>query len=131
MTLCVEGRKPVLANAEAWKMCISSFGRLDRWTILAALAMPDHLHVLASPHERDASVGEFLKWFKRWFNEDYRKLGGPFPNWKWQESGFDRLLRSDESTYQKWLYIQNNPVRGGLVTDPDDWPYQLTHTNGL
>ncbi len=24
----------------------------------------------------------------------------------------------------KWEYIRHNPVRAGLVNDPDDWPYQ-------
>jgi len=37
---------------------------------------------------------------------------------------FDRLLRSDESLSAKWEYIRQNPVRAGLVADPDEWPYQ-------
>jgi putative transposase len=34
-------------------------------------------------------------------------------------------LRSDESVAGKWHYIRQNPVRAGLVVDPDDWPYQF------
>lgn len=37
---------------------------------------------------------------------------------------FDRLLRSAESLHDKWLYLQENPVRAGLVKDWRDWPYQ-------
>jgi hypothetical protein len=36
-------------------------------------------------------------------------------SWEWQPGCFDRLLRSDESLHEKWLYIQENPVRAGLV----------------
>jgi putative transposase len=82
------------------------------------MVMPDHVHLLATPMDRDASVSAFSKWFKRWFNEALR------PDWSWQEGCFDRLLRSDESAFQKWEYIRYNPVRAGLVKTPDEWPYQ-------
>src|ERR1051325_1111109 len=137
MTFCVMPRKSVLTNARAWNICRTTFERLNRWTILAAIAMPDHLHLLASPSkDRDASVAAFTKWFKRWFNEAYWD-GVNRPNcrpsvsdgrrgiWQWQEGCFDRLLRSDESLSEKWEYLRQNPARGGLVKDPDDWPYQF------
>ena len=131
MTLCVAQRKPVLANIHAWKICREVFNKLDRWTILAAIAMPDHLHLLASPIvDRDASVTAFTKWFKRWFNEAYwicrpSVSDGVGNWWRWQEGCFDRLLRSDESLSDKWEYLRQNPVRAGLVQNPDDWPFQF------
>jgi hypothetical protein len=42
----------------------------------------------------------------------------------WEEGFFDHVLRSDESYAQKWNYIRENPVRAGLVTSVEDWPYQ-------
>jgi hypothetical protein len=42
----------------------------------------------------------------------------------WERGFFDHLLRSEESYAQKWAYVQQNPVRAGLVTRMDDWPYQ-------
>lgn len=33
-------------------------------------------------------------------------------------------MRSAESYDAKWEYVRANPVRAGLVADPDDWPYQ-------
>ena len=41
----------------------------------------------------------------------------------WQRRFFDHVLRSEESYAQKWEYVRDNPVRAGLVTDADDWPY--------
>jgi hypothetical protein len=46
------------------------------------------------------------------------------PEWSWQPGCFDRLLRSDESLHDKWLYVEENPVRAGLVTRWEDWPYR-------
>jgi len=89
--------------------------------------MPDHLHVLTAPIDRDASVSAFAKWFKRWFNDAHRvrKPEDLRSIWHWQEGCFDRLLRTDESASEKWDYIRLNPVRAGLVKNPDDWPYQF------
>jgi len=133
ITFCVERRKPVLANPRAWHISLTVLGRLDRWTTLAAIAMPDHLHLLAAPLDREVSVSAFSKWFKRWFDEQYCRPsvsdGAPaVQTWKWQEGCFDRLLRSDESLSDKWEYLRQNPVRAGLVCDPDDWPYQFAST---
>jgi hypothetical protein len=33
------------------------------------------------------------------------------------------LLRSGESYSQKWDYVRENPVRGGLVERAEDWPF--------
>jgi putative transposase len=41
----------------------------------------------------------------------------------WQRGFFDHVLRSDESYAQKWNYVRENPVRAGLVKNPDDWPF--------
>ena len=41
----------------------------------------------------------------------------------WQRDFFDHRLRCDESYIEKAYYIRNNPVRAGLVDNPQDWPY--------
>jgi hypothetical protein len=41
----------------------------------------------------------------------------------WQAESFDHLLRSDESTREKGEYICANPIRAGLVSREDDYPW--------
>jgi hypothetical protein len=46
--------------------------------------------------------------------------------WEWNRlpgGGFHHRLRAGESYGQKWQYVRENPVRAGLVANPDDWPY--------
>lgn len=81
--------------------------------------MPDHIHVLIAPYDRDAGVGTFSDLMKRWIRQRAKH------DWCWQKGSFDRLLRSDESAAEKWLYIRENPVRAGLVERWQDWPYRL------
>ena len=33
-------------------------------------------------------------------------------------------VRMGESYAEKWEYVRQNPVRAGLVRDPDEWPWQ-------
>jgi putative transposase len=81
--------------------------------------MPDHLHVVVAPSEREAQLGNISAALKRWMRKDLNA------SWQWQPGCFDRLLRSGESLHQKWLYIQENRVRAGLVRDWEDWPYRF------
>ena len=120
VTICVQDREPVLANPETLKRLKVVAGRLQDWKILAAVIMPDHLHVIVTPTEnRDTHVGNFSAALKRWMKEG---LGA---EWTWQRGCFDRLLRSGESLHAKWLYLLENPLRAGLVKDPEDWPYRI------
>ena len=43
---------------------------------------------------------------------------------KWQRDFFEHRMRGMESAAEKANYIRNNPVRAGLVSRPEDWPYQ-------
>lgn len=53
-------------------------------------------------------------------HEDSNQIGGasvlasPFPKWKFQSRGWHHRLRDGESYSEKWLYVQENPVRKGL-----------------
>ncbi len=109
MTFNVAARQRVLANAPAFAAFQIAIGKLTAWTVIAGVMMPDHIHVLAAPHDRDADVGNFSAAIKRWVRQQARH------DWRWQKDSFDRLLRSDESTAEKWVYIRENPVRAGLV----------------
>ena len=119
VTICVAHRKPVLANNAAFSAFKRAVARLRHWKVLAAVLMPDHLHVVVAPEDRDAKVGNFSGALKRWIREE---LGA---SWKWQPGCFDRPLRSDESLHEKWRYLQENPVRAGLVSNSGNWPYQI------
>jgi len=119
ITICVKDRKPVLANDAAFNALKNAALRLREWRVLAAILMPDHLHVVVAPHERDSRVGNFSGALKRWMRKELNAF------WEWQSGCFDRLLRSDESLHEKWLYIQENPVRAGFVKCWEDWPYRF------
>lgn len=117
--MCVKDRRKVLATPEVFEGIKTAIPQLKKWHVLAGVIMPDHLHSFVSPVEdRELSVGDFSHGLKRTLR---KRLGSQ--SWEWQRGCFDRLLRSDENLWSKWIYVKDNPVRHGFVRVADDWPY--------
>jgi putative transposase len=128
ITFCVRERRPVLANPVVFAAFEEAIRQATRWNVIAAVLMPDHVHVLAGPLEnRGAAVGELSGFIKRRVRRICRATipGCRSVSWQWQPGSFDRLLRRDESAEEKWQYMRENPVRAGLVERWSDWPYQI------
>jgi putative transposase len=87
--------------------------RGDLWIHLLLL-MPDHLHAIMSFSPMVGMEKTMNDW-KR-----YTCVNGGI---SWQRDFFDHRLRRDESYVEKAHYIRMNPVRAGLITEPEDWPY--------
>jgi REP element-mobilizing transposase RayT len=90
ITICITPRCNALANDAARKAACETLDGLDKWNPYCIMTMPDHIHLLTAPLDRELSVAAFLKWFKRWFNKSY----GMCKKWQWQSGGFDCLLRT-------------------------------------
>ena len=45
----------------------------------------------------------------------------------WQPRFFDRALRTVQEDNEKVEYVHRNPVKAGLVTRPEDWPWSSVH----
>jgi putative transposase len=94
--------------------------------IHAVVVMPDHVHLLLTPL-RDADrnlvslVGIVQAIKGASAHSLNRALGRSGP--VWQEESFDHVLRSEASFSEKLEYIRQNPVRRGLVTRPEDYPW--------
>jgi putative transposase len=124
-TVCVKDRRKVLANETVFEAIKATIAQLQKWYVLSATIMPDHVHLIVSPvEERELSIGDFSTGFKRLLRKNLSSQP-----WEWQRGCFDRLLRSDENLTNKWRYVQDNPVRHGFVQKAEDWPYQLDFVN--
>ena len=117
LTFCVDGRRPVLGCVEVHgrvrRFVSDSLNRYGVW-VDAYVLMPDHVHLIVSMAPAAVALGEWVKAFKSMVA--HREF-------KWQSGFFDHVLRSDESTWEKWEYIRMNPVRAGLAEKPENWPY--------
>jgi hypothetical protein len=79
------------------------------------------LHLFAAPRDLSFTVERWVAFWKSQFSKAHGH-----EDWIWQAHAFHHRLRHDESYSQKWLYVQENPVRAGLVKEIGQWPYQGT-----
>ena len=109
---------PSLGRAQA---ALEEYGRRGASDFNVALGryvmMPDHVHLFVRGGP-DFVLSSWVGGLKRALSA---ALKAPQ---LWQPGFFDHVLRSDESYAEKWNYVRDNPVRAGLVTSADDWPYQ-------
>lgn len=94
--------------------------RSERFSVLAYCFMPDHLHLLVSGEDDNSNLKKFISLFKQksgyWFKKNYNKN-------LWHISYYDHILRKEESIENVALYILENPVRKGLVSDFREYPF--------
>ena len=97
-----------------------------RFHLHAVVVMPEHVHLLLTPLSDDSGLPyglpSILKSLKGASARSVNKLlntSGPV----WQEESFDHVLRSQQSLEEKVEYIRQNPVRRGLVSRPEDYPW--------
>jgi len=125
ITTCVFQKHPILATPEAaailkeeWASAPARHG----WNIARFVIMPDHVHFFCTPRQEASSLETFVGRWKEWTAKRMvRELQYARP--VWQLEFFDHLLRSEKSCVEKWDYVYRNPVRAGLVAQPEDWPY--------
>src|SRR6476646_9945579 len=88
--------------------------------VIAYCFMPDHAHVLMQGKYASADFREFVRLFKRRSSYEWKRTHRTM---LWQRSYFEHVLRDDEDTIAVARYILENPVRAGLVTQIEDYPY--------
>ncbi len=93
----------------------------EHYRLIAWCIMPNHVHVIIEcfPDRTLASVLHSWKSFTAHAINKALNLTGPV----WQKEYHDRFIR-DSAHFQKALhYLEQNPVKAGLVTDKTAWPW--------
>lgn len=93
----------------------------ERYRLLAWVLMPNHAHLLLTPFA-DHSLTEIMRSLKSYTAHQANHLlnrSGRF----WFEDYFDRYIRDGKHYAAVVRYIENNPVKAGLCTAPEEWRY--------
>src|SRR5260370_28110080 len=99
VTLCVKGRRKVLANAKMFDAIKTAIQELCRWDVLAAVIMPEHVHFIVGPREdRGLSIGDFATALKPLVRKSLRSQ-----SWDCHRRCFHHLLRSADNFLSKSL----------------------------
>jgi len=103
-----------------------------KFNLFGAVVMPDHAHLILQPLEKIPesffSLTEILHSIKSYSSNQINKMlrrSGAI----WLDENFDRIIRSESELLEKMNYIMNNPVKVGLVGNPED--YKWLYLEGL
>lgn len=113
----------VLRNPRIARLVEDALIQFDgvRYYLLAWVIMPNHVHVLiqtVTGHPLSAIVHAWKSFTAKRANA---LLGttGTF----WQPDYYDRYIRDDAHLAAVRRYIDDNPVKAGWVSRPEEWPF--------
>lgn len=140
LTFSCYQRLPLFLNDRIKLAFIDQLERIRddlRFDLVAWVIMPEHVHLLIIPRHEVANVTTILQSLKQPFARKviarWRELAAPILEAVtdasgrahfWQRGGgYDRNITSEHEWFEKLSYINNNPVRRGLVTSAEDYPW--------
>jgi putative transposase len=123
ITTCTSGKEKIFLNYDYAQLVMDSilYARQQNWCyLLGFVVMPNHLHLAIVPLERKIpAVMQGIKGFTAREINDLRNIKGNL----WQDGYQDFVMDNLKAIAQKLNYIEQNPVRAGLVKDPCDYPF--------
>jgi len=94
--------------------------RFHRYLLHSFVVMPNHVHLLVTPHVVTTKWLGPLKGFTAYrANRVLGRQGRPF----WQDESYDRLVRSPTEFGRIRNYIEGNPVKAGLARAVEEYPW--------
>lgn len=97
----------------------------DRYRLRAWCVMPNHVHVMIDVwdgHPLHTIIWSWKSWTSRQANARLRRAGA-----FWHREYYDRFICDAAHLRNAVAYIENNPVKAGLVPAAADWPWSSAH----
>jgi putative transposase len=133
--LDIEPASRYLANPRSAKIVVDSIFHFadERYALLACVVMPSHFHWVFQPLDTwTQSLGpgagrrpprervmHSLKTYTGWECNQVFVREGPF----WQDESYDHCVRDEEELDRIIGYVEQNPVKAGLVADANGWTF--------
>lgn len=96
------------------------FGAEVRNDLFAWCIMANHVHTVLTPHRELHKVMQGLEGFtSRQINRADNRIGRLF----WQDESYDHWARDEDELLRIIHYVEDNPVKAGLCSGPETWPW--------
>jgi len=122
VTVAAKDRQAVFSKSSVHQALIKAWGEADFWRVGRYVIMPDHIHLFCAPGRYPPSP--LRLWVKYWKRLVTQSGSLSDKESVWLPDCWDTQMRDGRHYSEKWAYVRNNPVRAGLVAEPDDWPWQ-------
>jgi REP element-mobilizing transposase RayT len=96
---------------------------LDRYVLHAYVVMANHVHMLISPKAGPPKIMQSLKGFTAHQANLHLGRTGSF----WQRESYDHWVRDRKEFDKIVAYIENNPVKAGIVSGPEEFRWSSAY----
>jgi len=128
VTAVTAGRRSlfqVTATAKLLERTILEYRSQGKFLLHAFVIMPDHFHALITPAP-EVSLEKAMQFIKGGFSFRLKsKLD------VWMRSFNESQISTEEKFMSCVRYIEENPVRRGLMAKPEDYPYSSAASGPL
>lgn len=89
----------------------------------AIVVLPDHLHCMWTLKD-DSDFSTRWQMIKTHFSRSVQtRIGSKGAKQVWQPRFWEHVIRDEQDYHRHLDYIHYNPVKHGLVTQPEKWPH--------
>jgi REP element-mobilizing transposase RayT len=115
----------ILADPDYAKIVQGVLNHFDgeRYRLLAWVIMPNHVHSVVEQipgHRLGDVVRSWKNYSARRINALSNKSGAV-----WAPDYFDRFIRNEDHLANAIRYVEDNPVKAGLVSNPAEWIFSF------
>lgn len=124
-------RQTVFSGSKDYRFYLDRLNEyLERYelSVLAYCLMPNHVHFVAIPEEKDSMAKTFNACHMRYAHYFNKKNGVTGHLW---QGRFYSCVLDDAHLYAAIRYVENNPVRAGLVKRAWDWEWSSAREHVL
>jgi putative transposase len=128
VTTCMEGRRPIFNDPRRCQMAIDVLRSRSyelRFYVHAYCLMPDHVHLLVEGCEPSCNLLRFVTQSKQTTGYLFRN---DLPPRFWQRRFYDYVVRRASECEGIAEYIWMNPVRKGLASTSEQYPFSGSFT---
>jgi REP element-mobilizing transposase RayT len=105
----------VVVNALEYGESVRKFYHLYAWVI-----MSNHVHLIFQPRVEMPGI---MRWLKGRTARQANRILGLTGTAFWRDESFDHWIRTKEELRDLIFYVENNPVKAGLVGEACRWPW--------
>ena len=134
LTIITHKRNPILIeNIELLRESFRQSKKKFRYDIDAIVVLPDHIHMLITPQivtDYPKIISLIKAYFSRHCDKKYyahieQSSSRQKNRYKpiWQKKYYEHAIRDEFDMYYHLNYIEQNPVKHGVVEDVSEWVY--------
>jgi len=121
VTCCTRAKIRGLDNERAYSALVTLWNDSSHWSVTRFVIMPDHVHLMIFA-SRYCAIN--LRKWAGWWKARTTKALGYSSGTLWLPDLWDTRMRSVDHLSAKLSYMRENPVRAGLVSHAELWPFQ-------